>query len=61
MAALGTLLAGDSGASVIWMDFLPVSTIGALLLWAAAILTLITGWDYLRAGLRHAGVTGLDD
>jgi hypothetical protein len=21
------------------------------MLWAAAVLTLITGWDYLRAGL----------
>jgi cardiolipin synthase len=24
------------------------------LLWTAALLTLITGWDYLTAGLRHA-------
>jgi cardiolipin synthase len=54
MAALGTLLAGDSGAAVLYMDFLPVATIGEVLLWIAAILTLITGWDYLRAGLRHA-------
>ena len=61
MAALGTLLAGDSGAAVIHLDFLPVSIIGAILLWAAAALTLITGWDYLRAGLRHAGVAGLGD
>ncbi|MDR3523967.1 MAG: CDP-diacylglycerol--glycerol-3-phosphate 3-phosphatidyltransferase [Acetobacteraceae bacterium] len=61
MAALGTLLAGDSGASVIHLDVLPVSIIGAILLWAAALLTLITGWDYLRAGLRHAGVSGLGD
>ena len=61
MAALGTLLAGDSGASAIYLDFLPVFYIGALLLWAAAILTIITGWDYLRAGLRHAGVSGMGD
>ena len=27
--------------------------IGILTLWAAAILTLITGWDYLRVGIRH--------
>ena len=27
--------------------------IGILSLWGAAILTLITGWDYLRAGIRH--------
>ena len=26
---------------------------GLLSLWAAAVLTLITGWDYLRVGLRH--------
>jgi len=22
-------------------------------LWAAAALTVITGWDYLRVGLKH--------
>jgi cardiolipin synthase len=54
MAALGTLLAGDSGASAIGLSVLPVSAIGEALLWAAALLTLVTGWDYLRAGLRHA-------
>jgi CDP-diacylglycerol--glycerol-3-phosphate 3-phosphatidyltransferase/cardiolipin synthase len=24
-----------------------------VLLWVAAILTLITGWDYLRVGIKH--------
>jgi len=43
--------AGDSGAPVIGLGFLPVSLIGEGMLWAAAVLTLITGWDYLRAGL----------
>jgi cardiolipin synthase (CMP-forming) len=28
-------------------------TVGIWTLWAAAILTLITGWDYLRVGLKH--------
>ncbi len=28
-------------------------TLGLTTLWAAAILTLVTGWDYLRVGLRH--------
>lgn len=28
-------------------------TVGLTTLWAAAILTLITGWDYLRVGLKH--------
>jgi cardiolipin synthase (CMP-forming) len=54
MGALGTLLAGDTGAAVIGLSVLPVSLIGELMLWTAAGLTLITGWDYLAAGLRHA-------
>ena len=28
-------------------------TVGLVTLWGAAILTLITGWDYLRVGLKH--------
>ena len=56
MGALGTLLAGDTGASVIGLDFLPVTVIGNVLLWGAALLTLVTGWDYLHAGLRHVGI-----
>ncbi len=53
MGALGTLLAGDDGAAVLHLGFLPVGLIGTAMLWAAALLTLITGWDYLRAGLEH--------
>ena len=30
-----------------------VQTVGLWTLWAAAILTLVTGWDYLRVGLKH--------
>ncbi len=30
-----------------------VKDVGLVTLWAAAVLTLITGWDYLRAGIRH--------
>ena len=33
--------------------FLPIAAIGTLGLWIAALLTLITGFDYLRAGLKH--------
>jgi cardiolipin synthase len=54
MGALGTLLAGDTAASVLYLSFLPVSLIGEAMLWTAAALTLVTGWDYLLAGLRHA-------
>ena len=56
MGALGTLLAGDSGAAVLGLGFLPVALIGEAMLWTAAGLTLLTGWDYLVAGLRHAGL-----
>ena len=55
MGALGTLLAGDTGASAIGLGALPISLIGEAGLWVAAVLTLATGWDYLQAGLRHAG------
>ena len=28
-------------------------TVGLSTLWTAAALTVITGWDYLRVGLKH--------
>ena len=28
-------------------------SVGFVTLWAAAALTLVTGWDYLRVGLKH--------
>lgn len=49
MVAIGFLIAGTAGDKV-----LPnTSLIGTTLLWIAAILTLYTGYDYLRVGLRH--------
>lgn len=55
MVALGFLLLGNDGAGLIGLGHVPVGLIGFVLLWLAAALTLITGWDYLNAGLRHAG------
>ncbi|MDE1907705.1 MAG: CDP-diacylglycerol--glycerol-3-phosphate 3-phosphatidyltransferase [Rhodospirillales bacterium] len=55
MVALGLLLLGDAGAHFLGLGGLPVGWIGFVLLWLAAALTLITGWDYLTAGLRHVG------
>jgi cardiolipin synthase len=49
LIALGFLIAGRSGEYV-----LPGTTnIGLALLWVAALLTLYTGWDYMKAGLKH--------
>lgn len=48
LLALGFLLVGESSPAVI-----PSAEIGLVLIWIAAILTLITGFDYLRAGLKH--------
>jgi cardiolipin synthase (CMP-forming) len=51
MAAIGTLLAGDPGAARLGLAAVPVSAIGEVMLWVAALLTLVTGWDYLLAGV----------
>jgi len=49
MVAIGFLIAGEAGDKV-----LPATTeIGITLLWLSALLTLYTGWDYMRAGLRY--------
>lgn len=49
MLALGFLLAGPAGEKI-----LPFTTeIGITFLWIAAGLTLYTGYDYFRAGLKH--------
>jgi cardiolipin synthase len=53
MVALGLLLLGQDGAHIIGLGGLPMAWIGGTLLWGAAVLTLVTGWDYLNAGLRH--------
>ena len=49
MVAIGFLLAGSAGDNV-WPY---TSLFGLTLLWIAALLTLYTGYDYLRATLRH--------
>jgi len=53
MTSLGLLLLGSGGARIMHLGWLHPGFIGAALLWIAAVLTLITGWDYLNAGLRH--------
>lgn len=57
LVALGALILGRAlpGWTLTVADFtfnLP-HTVGLTTLWAAATLTVITGWDYLRVGLKH--------
>ena len=46
MVAIAALLVGDAASTY-------VAQAGIVLIWIAAALTLITGYDYLRTGLRH--------
>jgi CDP-diacylglycerol--glycerol-3-phosphate 3-phosphatidyltransferase/cardiolipin synthase len=57
MVSLGALILGqalpewvaDLGAITVNVPH----TVGLTTLWAAAVLTVVTGWDYLRVGLKH--------
>lgn len=51
MVAIGVLLLVTDGSSSHVLLYL-----GETLLWIAAILTIVTGYDYLRAGLTHMAV-----
>jgi cardiolipin synthase len=65
LVAIGFLLCGEAGDTVLskavlawrWKsgeDFIPLAnSFGLVLLWISALLTLYTGWDYFRAGMRH--------
>jgi cardiolipin synthase (CMP-forming) len=48
MIALGALILAG-----VRIDWLPAQEIGIVCLWLAAALTVITGYDYLRIGLKH--------
>jgi cardiolipin synthase len=49
MVAIGFLLAGDTGDAVCGC----ATGVGIMLLWIAALLTIYTGFDYFRAGLKY--------
>ena len=53
MFALGALILAGSILDARWEEMYWVKTFGLASLWIAAALTLVTGWDYLRAGLKH--------
>jgi cardiolipin synthase (CMP-forming) len=48
LVALGALILAGAVPQWPWVHWVGLSS-----LWAAAALTLVTGWDYLRVGLKH--------
>lgn len=48
MISLGALILAGALPDQLWIHL-----VGIISLWAAAVLTAITGWDYLRVGLKH--------
>lgn len=57
MVSLGALILGGAMPEWnVWIAGIEANvphTVGLTTLWAAAVLTLVTGWDYLRVGLKH--------
>ncbi len=48
MVSLGALILSGALPDQNWIEL-----VGLVTLWGAAVLTLITGWDYLRVGIKH--------
>ena len=57
MISLGALILGNAlpGWTIMLgnLDANVPHTVGLVTLWGAAALTVVTGWDYLRVGLKH--------
>ena len=57
LLALGSLILGQGlpnwNVMIGTVDANVPHTVGLVTLWAAAVMTVITGWDYLRVGLKH--------
>ena len=54
MFSISLLLLGDTGNKLLNFQDYNSQTIGIILLWLSAFLTLYTGYDYLRKGIDHA-------
>ena len=48
LIALAFLILSESGMTIV-----PIFSIGKIALWIAGMLTLYTGYDYLKSGLKH--------
>ena len=54
MFSISILLTGETGNKILNFQDYNAQTIGIILLWLSAFLTLYTGYDYLRKGIDHA-------
>tara|TARA_B100000787_G_scaffold105849_1_gene78506 strand:- start:411 stop:995 length:585 start_codon:yes stop_codon:yes gene_type:complete len=54
MVAISLLLTGETGNKILNFQDYNAQTIGIILLWLSAFLTLSTGYEYLRKGIDHA-------
>ena len=54
MIAISLLLTGETGNKILNFQDYNAQTIGIILLWLSAFLTLFTGYEYLRKGIDHA-------
>jgi cardiolipin synthase len=54
MVAISLLLTGETGNIILNFQDYNAQTIGIILLWLSAFLTLYTGYEYLRKGIDHA-------
>ena len=54
MFSISILLTGETGKKIINFQDYDSQTIGIILLWLSAFLTLYTGYEYLRKGIDHA-------
>ena len=54
MLSIAILLTGESGDKLINFGDYNAHTIGIILLWIAAFLTIYTGYDYIRKKIHHA-------
>jgi CDP-diacylglycerol--glycerol-3-phosphate 3-phosphatidyltransferase/cardiolipin synthase len=53
MFSIAILLTGETGNKIINFEDYNAQTIGIILLWLSAFLTLYTGYDYVRKGIEH--------
>ena len=54
MLAIAILLTGETGNKILNFQDYNAQTIGIILLWLSAFLTLYTGYEYLRKGIDYA-------